>query len=445
MKHMKRIYEERTLLSIKVCHDGKTIEAEAAHGTMISHYRLHQKDGETSTNIIPSIFVWTQGFAPGVLVERQAYEIDNCGFGILDRYEEDLNENDSSKIKKVDLLDSIVTELEYDFSTWFSEDPDNPRLKDIKAKKGKSLVVYDDEIGKDKDCIRNVDLCRDDVVNNGDIYNDLENYDLDEESENDDSTGLENKKFDDEKKVKPLACFSSPVVVASSFPQPSLFKAPSFSLGPEFEDDPESEDEKPVIKEISIRQNPRRDVGVAAHSRSPFKLRKILPNVPQTIRRKKLLASGIRVDEEVIGVWSDVLNFMEHFRAPETPSRCFFKPTITKDILNISTDSPEKYEDFEKVLMGWRTVDNYLDDGVFLMSHMNIYFGESEDFVMIFFFLLTRSKFAARIILSDNNLCRNNFLKEVAKFSKIDRSTRKLLIEAAIQNRDQRCNLLEQL
>ena len=485
--------------------------------------------------------------------------------------------------KKVDLLDSIVTELEYDFTTLFSEDPDNLRLKEIKAKfnmcirnidlygddvKGKSLVIYDDESGKDKDCVRNLDLCVDDVENNGNIYNDLQNYDLVEESENDDSIGLENKnldvwnydivddddqyddgfrlyekgqcshatdgdcgnddedgrnnfyenyetgqcshltkesdneilkdvnydkekndkkgfkvfevpevetvakvkegiscvqlleeemhkvlekselqyenkitfcedgfknfgipeifkeaeqkipfspysigkndtfdkdldakmlnkdefedekrvkalasfaspvvvskkvtfdkdvdakmlnkdefedekrvkalasfaspvvvskkvtfdkdvdakmlnkdEFEDEKKVKALAsftspvvvskkvtidkdvdakmsnenefvdgkkvkhlpCFSSPFVVSSSFPQHSLFEGPSFSLGPEFEIDPETEDEKPVIKDILIRQNPRRDVGIAAHSKSPYKVRQILPNVP---------------------------------------------------------------------------------------------------------------------------------------------------------------------
>lgn len=387
--------------------------------------------------------------------------------------------------QKVDLLESIVNELEYNFATWFSEDPDNTRLKEIKAKfnvcisnidlsgyvKGKSLVVYDDETGKDKDCIRNVDLCGDDVVNNGHMHNDLENYDLDEISENDgcnndnieyddlddddgfrfyekgqcshatdDDAGnddddhdgrnnfcenyetvqcshltkdsdheilkgftvfevpeienvvkakegincvqlleeemhkllkkseLEYEKkitscedgfkefgipeilkeaeqkisfspygigenvtfekdldakmanedeFTDEKKVEPLPCFTSPVViskkvtfekdldsktssknqfvdekkvqplsffnrpfvVSSSFPQHSSFDAPSFSLGPEFEYDPEIEDEKPEIKEVSVRQNPRRDVVVAAHSRSPFKVRQILPNV----------------------------------------------------------------------------------------------------------------------------------------------------------------------
>ncbi|PWA65574.1 hypothetical protein CTI12_AA337880 [Artemisia annua] len=521
--------------------------------------------------------------------------------------------------QKVDLLDSIVNELEYDFATWFSEDPDNTRLKEIKAKynvcirnidlsgyvKGKSLVVYDDETGKDKDC----------------IHNDLENYDLDEVKEGitcvqlleeemhkvlkkseleyekkitscedgfkefgipeilkeaeqkisfspygicknvtfekDLDAKMSNEdEFTDEKKVEPLPCFTSPVViskkvtfekdldsktssknqfvdekkvqplsffnrpfvVSSSFPQHSSFDAPSFSLGPEFEDDPEIEDEKPVIKEISVRQNPRRDVVVAAHSRSPFKVRQILPNVAIKQSEERVadvlfmmpedtnpfdlvykssssnsmlirltlesLAHGIRVEEDVIGVWSDELNFMERFRAAESPSRYFFKPAITKHIIDVSTDFPEKYEDFEKVLlgdyqakrtassenfnlikmfakfhskynspsigfsfervvakrikMGWKTVDNYLDDGVFVMSHMNMFFGESEgkwDYE-----LLKESKEQTKQL----NTLRNNFLQEVAKFSKIDRSKRKLLIEEALQNRDQRCNILQQ-
>ena len=43
--------------------DGKTVEAEAAHGTVTRHYRLHQKGEETSTNSIASIFSWTRGLA----------------------------------------------------------------------------------------------------------------------------------------------------------------------------------------------------------------------------------------------------------------------------------------------------------------------------------------------------------------------------------------------
>lgn len=43
--------------------DGKTIEAEAAHGTVTRHYREHQKGNPTSTNPVASIFAWTRGLA----------------------------------------------------------------------------------------------------------------------------------------------------------------------------------------------------------------------------------------------------------------------------------------------------------------------------------------------------------------------------------------------
>jgi isocitrate dehydrogenase len=43
--------------------DGKTVEAEAAHGTVTRHYREHEKGKETSTNSIASIFAWTRGLA----------------------------------------------------------------------------------------------------------------------------------------------------------------------------------------------------------------------------------------------------------------------------------------------------------------------------------------------------------------------------------------------
>jgi len=47
--------------SVLLSSDGKTIEAEAAHGTVTRHFRVHQKGGETSTNSIASIFAWTRG------------------------------------------------------------------------------------------------------------------------------------------------------------------------------------------------------------------------------------------------------------------------------------------------------------------------------------------------------------------------------------------------
>ncbi|EEC05364.1 NADP-dependent isocitrate dehydrogenase, putative [Ixodes scapularis] len=51
------------MTSVLVCPDGKTLEAEAAHGTVTRHYRMHQKGQETSTNPIASIFAWTRGLA----------------------------------------------------------------------------------------------------------------------------------------------------------------------------------------------------------------------------------------------------------------------------------------------------------------------------------------------------------------------------------------------
>ncbi|RCL00845.1 MAG: isocitrate dehydrogenase [Candidatus Tokpelaia sp. JSC189] len=51
------------MTSVLMTPDGKTVEAEAAHGTVTRHYRQHQKGRETSTNSIASIFAWTRGLA----------------------------------------------------------------------------------------------------------------------------------------------------------------------------------------------------------------------------------------------------------------------------------------------------------------------------------------------------------------------------------------------
>ncbi len=51
------------MTSVLMSPDGKTVEAEAAHGTVTRHYREHQKGKETSTNSIASIFAWTRGLA----------------------------------------------------------------------------------------------------------------------------------------------------------------------------------------------------------------------------------------------------------------------------------------------------------------------------------------------------------------------------------------------
>jgi isocitrate dehydrogenase len=51
------------MTSVLMTPDGKTIEAEAAHGTVTRHYRQHQQGKATSTNPIASIFAWTRGLA----------------------------------------------------------------------------------------------------------------------------------------------------------------------------------------------------------------------------------------------------------------------------------------------------------------------------------------------------------------------------------------------
>ena len=63
------------MASVLMTPDGKTLEAEAAHGTVTRHYRLHQEGKETSTNSTASIFAWTRGLA------RRAKLDDNAALG----------------------------------------------------------------------------------------------------------------------------------------------------------------------------------------------------------------------------------------------------------------------------------------------------------------------------------------------------------------------------
>jgi isocitrate dehydrogenase len=49
------------MTSVLMTPDGKTMEAEAAHGTVTRHFRQHQRGESTSTNSIASIFAWTRG------------------------------------------------------------------------------------------------------------------------------------------------------------------------------------------------------------------------------------------------------------------------------------------------------------------------------------------------------------------------------------------------
>ncbi len=58
------------MTSVLMTPDGKTVEAEAAHGTVTRHYRLHQQGKATSTNSTASIFAWTRGLAHRAKLDR---------------------------------------------------------------------------------------------------------------------------------------------------------------------------------------------------------------------------------------------------------------------------------------------------------------------------------------------------------------------------------------
>lgn len=60
------------MTSVLICPDGKTIESEAAHGTVTRHYRMYQQGKETSTNPIASIFAWTKGLLHRATLDNNA-------------------------------------------------------------------------------------------------------------------------------------------------------------------------------------------------------------------------------------------------------------------------------------------------------------------------------------------------------------------------------------
>ena len=67
------------MTSVLMTADGKTVEAEAAHGTVTRHYRAWQRGEQTSTNPIASIFAWTRG------LKHRAKLDDNAGAGAVRR------------------------------------------------------------------------------------------------------------------------------------------------------------------------------------------------------------------------------------------------------------------------------------------------------------------------------------------------------------------------
>lgn len=74
------------MTSVLMCPDGRTVESEAAHGTVTRHYRMHQQGKPTSTNPVASIYAWTRGLAHRALLdgtpelERFAQSLENVSY-----------------------------------------------------------------------------------------------------------------------------------------------------------------------------------------------------------------------------------------------------------------------------------------------------------------------------------------------------------------------------
>ncbi|KAI8018342.1 hypothetical protein LOK49_LG04G03634 [Camellia lanceoleosa] len=73
---IKRFGSLGLMASVLLSSDGKTLEAEAAHGTVTRHFRLHQKGQETSTNSIASIFAWTRGLEHRAKLDKNERLLD---------------------------------------------------------------------------------------------------------------------------------------------------------------------------------------------------------------------------------------------------------------------------------------------------------------------------------------------------------------------------------
>ncbi len=111
------------MTSVLLTPDGKTMEAEAAHGTVTRHYREHQKGNATSTNPIASIFAWTRGLAhrgklddtPQVVAFSEALEavcIEAVESGAMTKDLAMLISKDSPYLNTEQFLDAIDRRLQ---------------------------------------------------------------------------------------------------------------------------------------------------------------------------------------------------------------------------------------------------------------------------------------------------------------------------------------------
>lgn len=117
------------MTSVLLSPDGKTVEAEAAHGTVTRHYRQHQQGKSTSTNPIASIFAWTRGLmyrgkfdgTPEVVKFAETLErvcIETVESGAMTKDLALLIGPDQSWMTTEQFFEAIVTNLEAEMANW---------------------------------------------------------------------------------------------------------------------------------------------------------------------------------------------------------------------------------------------------------------------------------------------------------------------------------------
>jgi isocitrate dehydrogenase len=124
------------MTSILMTPDGKTIEAEAAHGTVTRHYRMHQQGKSTSTNPIASIFAWTGGLkfrgkmdeTPDVVRFAETLEkvcVDTVESGAMTKDLAILVGPDQPWMTTEQFFDTVVKNLETAMANWQSAPAEN--------------------------------------------------------------------------------------------------------------------------------------------------------------------------------------------------------------------------------------------------------------------------------------------------------------------------------
>jgi isocitrate dehydrogenase len=117
------------MTSVLMTPDGKTVEAEAAHGTVTRHYRQHQQGKQTSTNPIASIFAWTRGLiyrgkfdnTPDVVRFAETLErvcIDTVESGKMTKDLAILIGPDQPWLTTEGFFEAIVQNLETEMTNW---------------------------------------------------------------------------------------------------------------------------------------------------------------------------------------------------------------------------------------------------------------------------------------------------------------------------------------